>query len=92
MISWLLLTQIAAADNSCAGVDPVASRTQVVWFSPNWESSGSRRALEVYELEDVQAWVQRSGPSKTRLLQKLGQVGSRGWWSGWVDWKVVIFF
>lgn len=91
MISWLLLTQIAAADSTCASVDPVASRTQVVWFSPNWESSGSRRALEVYELTDVQAWIERTGPNKTRLLQKLGQIGSRGWWGGWVEWKVVIF-
>ena len=91
MISWLLFTQMAAAEPACGDLSPVSSRTQVVWFSPNWESSGSRRSLEVYELEDVQAWVQRSSPNKTRLLQKLGQIGSRGWWGGWIDWKVVIF-
>ena len=91
MISWLLMTQLAAAEPACASLEPVSTRTQVVWFSPTWESSGSRRNLEVYELADVQAWVSRAGPTKKRLLQKLGQIGSRGWWGGWVDWKAVIF-
>ena len=91
MISWILLTQIASATPVCADVEPVSSRTQVVWFSPNWQGAGSRRNLEVFELADVQAYVKRTGPDKIRLLQKLGQIGSLGWWSGWVNWKAVIF-
>jgi hypothetical protein len=91
MISWIILSQMAAAKPICAAVEPVADRTQVVWLSPTWQSAGSRRNLEVFELADVQAYVKRAGPDKVRMLQKLGQIGSRGWWSGWMEWKVVIF-
>jgi hypothetical protein len=87
----MLLAQVASAEPACASVEPVDDRTQVVWFSPTWQGASSRRNLEVFELADVQAFVKRAGPGKKRILQKLGQVGSRGWWSGWMDWKVVIF-
>ena len=91
MISLLLMTNLASASPACSALETVDSRTQVVWFSPTWEGASSRRNLEVFELTDVQAWVQRTAPDKKRLLQKLGQIGARGWWSGWLNWKVVIF-
>ena len=91
MIALMLMTQLANANPTCAALEPVAERTQVVWFSPTWEGAGSRRQMEVFELADVQTWVKKNKPDKVRLLQKLGQVGPNGWWRGWLDWKVVIF-
>ena len=81
----------AQAANTCGSIGNIPEHTQVVWISPTNEGSDARRYLDVVELSELQAWIERTRADKVRLLERLGLVPEGGGWLPNRDWKVTIF-
>ena len=85
---WALLGALGRAQ-ACEPVTPVPDSLQVAWVSRAGATAGNDTWLEVVQLGELRALIDRSARDSTAVLRGLGQLGRTQ--KPHADYKVVVF-